>query len=76
MKRVLAPMYGWLTVLSFVSTLLPLSSPAKVEGDTITLGAAVSITGKYATNGMHTKNGYDLGVQIINENGGVTVNGK
>jgi branched-chain amino acid transport system substrate-binding protein len=49
---------------------------AKVEGDTIVLGAAVSLTGKYATNGEQTRDGYDLGVKIINEAGGVTVNGK
>ena len=57
-------------------TLLPLSVNAKVEGDTITLGAAVSLTGKYSTNGKHTKNGYDLGVKIINDAGGIVVNGK
>ena len=56
--------------------LLPVSANAKVEGDTITLGAAVSLTGKYSTNGMHTKNGYDLGVKVINETGGIVVNGK
>ena len=49
---------------------------AKVEGDTITFGAAVSFTGKYSTNGKHTKNGYDLAVQRINERGGVNVGGK
>ncbi len=35
---------------------------AKVEGDTITLGSAISFTGKYSTNGIHAKNGYDLAV--------------
>lgn len=49
---------------------------AKVEGDTITLGAAVSLTGKYSTNGKHTKNGYDLAVEKINGTGGVKVGGK
>jgi branched-chain amino acid transport system substrate-binding protein len=49
---------------------------AKVEGDTIILGSAISFTGKYSTNGIHAKNGYDLGVKKINEAGGVTVNGK
>ena len=52
------------------------SASAKVEGDTITLGAAVSLTGKYSTNGMNTKNGYDLAVKQINEMGGVKVGGK
>ncbi len=49
---------------------------AKVEGDTITLGAAISETGKYSTNGAHTKAGYDLAVKRINETGGVQVGGK
>ncbi len=49
---------------------------AKVEGDTITLGAAVSATGKYSTNGKHTTNGYNLAVERVNEKGGVTVDGK
>ena len=52
------------------------SSIAKVEGDTIVLGAAVSITGKYSTNGMNTKDGYDLAVKRINQMGGVKVGGK
>ncbi|MEE8506744.1 MAG: amino acid ABC transporter substrate-binding protein [Kiloniellales bacterium] len=49
---------------------------SKVEGDTITLGAAVSFSGRYAVNGKHTKNGYDLGVKRLNEMGGITVGGK
>ena len=49
---------------------------AKVEGDTITLGAAVSLTGKYSTNGKNTKDGYDLAVKRLNEMGGVKVGGK
>ena len=44
--------------------------------DFITLGAAVSLTGKYTTNGEHTKNGYDLAVRLINERGGVRVQGR
>ncbi|MDX1484217.1 MAG: amino acid ABC transporter substrate-binding protein [Alphaproteobacteria bacterium] len=44
--------------------------------DTIVLGAAVSLTGKYSTNGKHTQNGYDLAVARINERGGVKIGGK
>ena len=51
-------------------------SSAKVEGDTIVLGSAISFTGKYSTNGIHAKNGYDLAVKKINEMGGVKVDGK
>ncbi len=46
------------------------------QADEIVLGAAVSFTGKYSTNGMHTKNGYDLAVKRVNETGGVKVGGK
>ena len=49
---------------------------AKVVGDTIILGSAISLTGKYATNGIHAQNGYDIAVKRINEMGGVTVGGK
>ncbi len=43
---------------------------------TIELGAAVSLTGKYASNGNNTKNGYEFAVKKINDAGGVTIGGK
>ncbi|MBC8219255.1 MAG: ABC transporter substrate-binding protein, partial [Proteobacteria bacterium] len=49
---------------------------AKVEGDTITLGSAISLTGKYSTNGLHTQRGYDFAVERVNSMGGVSVGGK
>ncbi len=49
---------------------------AKVKGNTIYFGAAVSFTGKYSTAGKHTKNGYELAVKRINAMGGVKVGGK
>ena len=49
---------------------------AKVEGDTIILGSAISLTGKYSTNGENTQRGYDLAAKRINEMGGVKVGGK
>jgi branched-chain amino acid transport system substrate-binding protein len=57
---------------------LALAGPAqaKVDGDTIILGSAISFTGKYSTNGIHAKNGYDIGVAKINAMGGVKVGGK
>ena len=51
-------------------------STAAAAQDTITLGAAVSLTGKYSTNGKFTKDGYDLAVKKINEKGGVKVGDK
>ena len=70
----------FLTALSFgaIAASFMASAPAqaKVEGDTVTLGSAVSITGRYAVNGKHTKNGYDLAVKYVNDKGGITVGGK
>ena len=62
-------------VLALSMSALPLAH-AKVEGDTIVLGAAVSLTGKYSTNGKNTQDGYSLAVKRINEMGGVKVGGK
>jgi len=65
-------------VLGAVALVLAVGGPAspKVEGDTIILGAAVSLTGKYSTNGKNVQDGYELGVKRINEMGGVRVGGK
>jgi branched-chain amino acid transport system substrate-binding protein len=52
------------------------SGAAAAADDTIVLGAAVSITGKYSTNGGNTKDGYDLAVKMINDKGGVKVGDK
>ena len=52
------------------------SSFAKVEGDYIVLGSAISLTGKYSSNGVHTQNGYNMAVERINKMGGVEVQGK
>jgi len=42
----------------------------------IKLGAAVSLSGKYSSNGVYTRNGYDLAVKKINARGGVKVGDK
>ena len=56
--------------------LLPPAALARVTDDTIVLGAAVSLTGRYTTAGNHTRKGYDLAVRMINDRGGVRVAGK
>ena len=67
-----------ISAIATLSASLALSAPAlaKVEGDTIILGAAISLTGKYSTNGLHTQRGYDFAVERINDLGGVKVGGK
>ena len=42
----------------------------------ITLGASISLTGKYSTAGSHTKKGYELAIKKINAAGGVKIDGK
>lgn len=42
----------------------------------IVLGSAISLTGKYATLGIHSKNGYEYAVTKIKEHGGIKVGGK
>jgi branched-chain amino acid transport system substrate-binding protein len=49
--------------------------PAFAE-DTLVLGSAISITGKYSQEGKNAKDGYDFAVDAINKAGGVKVNGK
>jgi len=49
---------------------------AKVEGDKIILGSAISITGKYSQEGKNASDGYNFAVDAINARGGVKVNGK
>ena len=68
-------------ILSFISAVAILLSTsvvsfAKVVGDKIVLGAAISLTGKYSSNGVHTQNGYNMAVDRINSMGGVKVGGK
>ena len=52
-------------------------APGALAADgTIVLGAAVSLTGKYSTNGKNTQDGYNLAVKAINGKGGVKVGSK
>ena len=39
----------------------------------LTLGAAISLTGKYATNGIHAQNGYEFATMKVNQAGGVKI---
>ena len=52
-----------------------MAAPALAE-DEIVLGSAISLTGKYSTNGLHAKNGYDFAIKKINDAGGVKVGDK
>src|SRR5689334_15338413 len=64
-----------LAVLAALASLAQVPANAQ-QGDTIVLGAAVSLTGKYSTNGKNTRDGYELAVEKVNESGGVKVGNK
>ena len=67
---------GALAISAVAAVAMAGTAMAKVEGDTIILGSAISLTGKYSTNGEHAKNGYEFAIQKINAAGGVKVGGK
>ena len=63
---------------SLIAAFALVFSPASqaMDCEEIHLGSAISLTGKYATNGIHAKNGYEFAIQKIKENGGVKFGGK
>ena len=71
-KNILITFFSALAILFSTSVV----SVAKVVGDKIVLGAAISLTGKYSSNGVHTQNGYNMAVDRINSMGGIKVGGK
>ena len=65
-----------LSLLGLAASVMLLPGTVLAACETITLGSAISLTGKYATNGMHTKNGYEFAIQKIKDAGGVQFGGK
>jgi branched-chain amino acid transport system substrate-binding protein len=58
------------------ATTAPAASGDAASGDTITFGAAISITGKTAKEGEYTRDGYLMFIDTINDQGGIKVSGK
>jgi branched-chain amino acid transport system substrate-binding protein len=56
--------------------LLFAQSSLAADCDEIVIGSAISLTGKYATNGVHAKNGYEYAITKIKEDGGVKIGDK
>jgi branched-chain amino acid transport system substrate-binding protein len=63
------------TGLLAAALFVPLSAQAQ-KCEELILGAALSATGIYASNGNNTKNGYEFGVKKVNDAGGVKIGGK
>ena len=58
----------YLLVIACVIAFIPTQA---FSGDTIRIGASMSITGKYARTGIYTQNGYHLWADEINARGGL-----
>ena len=65
-----------LTGLALSASFVIAPYAVNAEENTILLGSAISLTGKYATAGNHAKVGYDFAVDKINAAGGVMIDGK
>jgi len=65
-----------LTGLASIAVLLFSQSALAASCGEIVIGSAISLTGKYATNGVHAKNGYEYAIKKITEDGGVKIGGK
>ena len=65
-----------LSTLIAATTLLFAQSSLAADCDEIVIGSAISLTGKYATNGVHAKNGYEYAITKIKEDGGVKIGDK
>src|SRR5262245_9699854 len=51
-------------------------SSNSADGDTITIGAILSLSGTYSTLGPPEKVSMEMGVKAVNAKGGVTIGGK
>ena len=61
-------------VALMVAVAMPMGAWAAADDTgTITLGAVVSLTGDYSTNGKLTRDGYNIAVERINDDGGIQV---
>ncbi len=67
-----------LSTLALVAGALMASTSlaSAMDCEELHLGSAISLTGKYATNGVHAKNGYEFAIKKIKENGGIKVGDK
>ncbi len=63
-------------LITGASVLIFLNSALADECEKLVLGSAISLTGKYATNGVHARNGYEFAIRKIKESGGVRIGDK
>jgi len=65
-----------LAVIGAIALLSGASSLAEAQTNTVTLGAAVQLTGALANTGRYYRDAYQMTIDRINQAGGITVGGK
>jgi branched-chain amino acid transport system substrate-binding protein len=63
-------------LLALIALGLAALSPLPAEAQTVKIGAAVPLTGRYAAGGAQVRAGYEIAVEHVNAAGGVTMGGK
>ena len=63
----------YFSLLATGVALLFAHSAVQAECKELVMGSAISLTGKYATNGVHAMNGYEFAIQKIKDAGGVKI---
>ena len=63
-------------LMTGIAMLFSQASLAMSDCGEIVIGSAISLTGKYATNGVHAQRGYEYAISKIKEKGGVKIGDK
>ncbi|MGD9867538.1 MAG: amino acid ABC transporter substrate-binding protein [Hyphomicrobiales bacterium] len=66
----------WTLAAAVPALMLAPSNAQAADCGEIVLGAALSLTGKYAVNGQNTKDGYEFAIDSIKKQGGIKVGDK
>ena len=78
-KSILLGSQRWMAILLLLGTCMALLASPKLsaaQGNTITVGVVLPLTGKEAKPGQYQKEGIDLAIKQINDKGGIPVKGK
>ena len=74
MKRITCSVPGALVAASLIIlSFVGIAQSAGPAPDAIKIGCTVCLTGRFAANGIEVKDGYEIAVQHINEDGGIFI---
>jgi branched-chain amino acid transport system substrate-binding protein len=74
MKRILCSISGVFVVASLIVFAYAMAAQAAGQApDAIKIGCTLPLTGRFAANGIEVRDGYEIAVQHINEDGGIFI---